>query len=189
MIILVIIELILLIPYFYFRRMQLNNSDAIECDLIRERLVCALAAILKAIMFIIILLLMVVGQKFLPVTSASYMCSLINLAIMSIILVNGFIAYFYYQRVGFWNEFFSMSFSVQRKNGGRAIDFNDLMNIYNKQKNVYFSVSPKGYGLIDAKSGTKENIHFNTVFDFFCAQLLFYLMQNHAEYEDRLKFV
>ena len=189
MIILVIIELILLIPYFYFRRMQLDNSDAVDCDLIRERLVCALAAMLKAIMFIIILLLVVVGQRFLPVTSASYMCSLINLATMSIILVNGFIAYSYYQKVGFWNDSFSMSFSVQRKNGGRAIDFIDLMDIYNNQKNVYFSVSPKGYGLINTKSGIKENIHFNTVFDFFGAQLLFYLMQNHAEYEDRLKFI
>lgn len=189
MIILVIIELILLIPYFYFRRMQLDNSDAIDCDLIRERLICALAAMLKAIMFISILLLVVVGQKFLPVTSASYMCSLINLAIMSIILVNGFIAYFYYQKVGFWNDSFSMSFSVQQENEGRAIDFNDLIDIYNNQKNVYFSVSPRGYGLIDTKRGTKENIYFNTFFDFFGAQMLFYLMQNHAEYEDRLKFI
>lgn len=110
MIILVIIELILLIPYFYFRRMQLDNSIANDCDLISERLVCALAAMLKAITFIIILLLVVVGQKFLPVTSAFYMCSLINLGIMSIILVNGCIAYSYYQKVGFWNEFFSTSF-------------------------------------------------------------------------------
>ena len=115
MIILVIIELILLIPYFYFRRMQLDNSDAVDCDLIRERLVCALAAMLKAIMFIIILLLVVVGQKFLPVTSASYMCSLINLAIMSIILVNGFIAYFYYRKVGFWNDFLVCLFLFSRK--------------------------------------------------------------------------
>lgn len=189
MIILVIIELILLIPYFYFRRMQLDNSIANDCDLISERLVCALAAMLKAITFIIILLLVVVGQKFLPVTSAFYMCSLINLSIMSIILVNGCIAYSYYQKVGFWNEFFSTSFSVQRKNGGGAIDFNDLMDIYNNKKNVYFSVSPKGYGLIDTSRGTKENIHFDTFFDFFCAQMLFYLMQNNIEYEDRLKFI
>ena len=187
MIILVIIECFFLYFYFLFRKIQLRNSGALDCDLFERRVDCACAAVMKAVMFILILALIIVGEKFISFGPAYYACTLINLIILSIILINGFIAYGFYSKAGFLDDNFYLAYACQKGNGGRAISWNELFGIYEKKDKIRFMVSPKGYYLFDGKD--KERIYFNSMPQFVMSQLVFYVILNANDYDNRIIFV
>ena len=187
MVILVIIECFLLCFYFLFRKIQLKNSGAFDCDLFEERVDCTCAAVMKAIMLIFILGLIIVGTKFIPPTSSSYICIFINLIILSTILIKGFFAYNFYRKVGFLDDSFAMAYARQKKNGGRAISWNELLGIYEKEDKIRFMVSPKGYYLFDGKN--KERIYFDSMPDFVMSQFLFYIILKEDDRCNKMIFI